>query len=98
MYSVQIMHVKEFVKSAKKKVEGFDKYDIGSLREILRLAIDEFKINAKIEFDEEEEYEYIKLFRIEDESLLDKVLELAVNDGEECSISYVFEGNILREY
>ncbi|PFJ25050.1 DUF6407 family protein [Bacillus thuringiensis] len=98
MYSVQLIHVKEFVKSAKKKVEDFDEYDIGSLKEILRLAIDEFKINAKIEFDEEEEYEYIKLFRIEDEALLDKVLELAVNDGEECSISYVFEGNILREY
>ncbi|MCU7667246.1 DUF6407 family protein [Bacillus thuringiensis] len=98
MYSVQLIHVKEFVKKEKKKVEGFDKYDIGSLKEILGLAIDEFKINAKIEFDEEDEYEYLKLFRIEEEALLDKVLELAVGDGEECSVSYVFEGNIIREY
>jgi hypothetical protein len=88
----------EFIKQFKKEKGDFDVYDIHNLKELINAAIKHFDIQAKIDFDEESEGEYIELYNPEGEELLDKILELVVNDGRDCSVWYVYEGNLVRSY
>lgn len=92
------MTLRHFVLSIIQKIENFDAKNINSIKEVIRIAIQDFRFKT-MERVGDDGCGVLYLASGVEENLLSKVAEFAIGNGEETSIESVYEGHlIIRKY
>lgn len=92
------MTLRHFVLDTIKKMESFDAKNINSIKEVIRIAIQDFRFKT-MEKTVDSGCGVLYLASHVEEDLLSKIAEFAIDNGEETSIASVYEGHIIiREY
>ncbi|RXJ00351.1 hypothetical protein DS745_12530 [Anaerobacillus alkaliphilus] len=88
------MNLSEFVQVATKNIVQFNPHNMDHLKELTRLAIDQFQLKSIVK--KEEGSEYLYLASMAEENILAKILELA--SGKEISLEAIYNSQIIRKH
>lgn len=92
------MTLKQFVLEKIQNVEDFDAKNKNSIKEVIRLAIEDFRFKTR-ERVEEEGCEVLYLASNVEENLLSKIAGFALGNEDEINIESVYEGYVIvRKY
>ncbi|RXJ00250.1 hypothetical protein DS745_12000 [Anaerobacillus alkaliphilus] len=87
------MTLRQFVLEKIRNMENFDAKNRNSIKEVIRLAIEDFRFKSK------EKSEVLYLASNVEENLLSKIAEFALGSEEETSIESIYEGYVIvRKY
>ncbi len=87
------MTLRQFVLEKIRSMENFDANNRNSIKEVIRLAIEDFRFKSK------ERAEVLYLASDVEENLLSKIAEFALGNEEETNIETIYEGYVIvRKY
>ncbi|WP_226682949.1 DUF6407 family protein [Sutcliffiella horikoshii] len=92
--------LKDFVQSTVKAIEHFDQNNIDCIKNVVREAINFYKLNSYEEVEETNEgtRRYLYIHSMMEENLLSKVVELSVGTDRDLYLEEVYQSFVIRQY
>lgn len=92
--------LKDFVQNTVKAIDHFDKNNMDCIKNIVREAINFYKLNSYEEVEETNEgtRRFLYIHSIMEENLLSKVVELSVGIDRDIFLEEVYQSFVIRQY
>ena len=92
--------LKDFVQNTVKAIDHFDKNNMDCIKNIVREAINFYKLNSYKEVEETNEgtRRFLYIHSMMEENLLSKVVELSVGIDRDIFLEEVYQSFVIRQY
>lgn len=92
--------LKDFVQNTVKAIDHFDKNNMDCIKNVVREAINFYKLNSYEEVEETNEgtRRFLYIHSMMEENLLSKVVELSVGIDRELFLEEVYQSFVIRQY